>query len=149
MHVPFDPDSEDWRQFFNVQYGGADAFIGTPFLRGQYGTGIGSVFSSIFRFLLPIGKQIGRELGKEGINTGARVLNRLASGENLKNSLLNESQQGIKNLVDAVYEHSQKGQGRKRKTTSKKTIKGSKKVKSVRFSKIGPPKKADFLGPIV
>ena len=111
VHVAFDPDSIDWLPFFQSQMGGGYFFEGQQFQRGN---GLSSVFSTIFRYLLPIGKTIGKELGKEGIQMSSRVLNRLAGGENLRDSLVTESQKGLKNVVDQVYAR-QKGQGRRRK----------------------------------
>lgn len=146
IHFPFDPDSVDWSEFFEKQVGGSFYFEGIPYQRGG---GLGSIFSSLYRFLLPIGKSIGRELGKEGLEAGSRLLNRLSTGEDLKNSLINESQQGLKNVIDRVYEErkkkSQQGTG---KAKRKKTIKGSTNTKKskIRVSKIGPPKRIDYLG---
>jgi hypothetical protein len=145
VHVTFDPDSVDWQEFFEMQHGGAYYFEGLPYMRGA---GIGSIFSTLFKYLMPLGKTIGRELGKEGINTGARLLNRISSGEDLKSSLTSESQQGLKNLVDRVYEKRQKGEGR-RKRSMKKSIKGmaksNNKIKTG-LAKVGPPKRVDYLG---
>jgi len=141
VHFPFDPDSEDWSEFFEKQVGGSFYFEGLPYQRGG---GLGTIFSSLYRFLLPIGKSIGKELGKEGLEAGSRLLNRLSTGEDLKTSLINESQQGLKNVIDRVYEErkkTQQGTGRKRKS-----IKGSNKKSKIKIAKIGPPKRIDYLG---
>lgn len=79
-------------------------------------------------------------MGKEGIHTGAKFLTKVAAGQDVKSSLKEESQQGLKNLIDRVYEKRKKGEGRKR------SIKGPKKVKNTKLSKVGPPKKLDYLG---
>lgn len=135
VHVNFDPDSIDWRGFFLQQEGGGMFFEGIPFQRGY---GIGSVLGNLFRYLVPIGKTIGKELGREGLSTGSRVLTNMMSGETLKNSLRKEGQQGLKNVLDRVYEKTQTGQGRR------KSIKGKKTPKI--YSKTGPKKRIDYLG---
>jgi hypothetical protein len=123
----------DWNEFFEQQRGGAYYFEGQPWQRGG---GIGSIFQSLVRFLMPIGKTIGRELGKEGIETGSRLLNRLAAGQDIKSSMVEESQKGLKNLVDRVYE--------KRQSGGRRAIKGKKKT--IVMAKIRPSKKADYFG---
>jgi hypothetical protein len=62
MHIDFDPLKVDWSAFAEspgVQYGGYDVFRGIPYQRGS---GLGSVFRSMLRYLIPIGKEIGQPL---------------------------------------------------------------------------------------
>lgn len=105
MHVHFNPDTLDFRPYFEAQLGGAGRFVGGgayfvgyPYQRGG---GLGSVFRSIFRFLLPALKQVGAELGREGLATGARVLDNLATsgGKNLRKAVITETAQGLRNVV--------------------------------------------------
>ena len=67
----FDPATVDWKTFFNLQQGGGAYFEGYPYQRGY---GIESVIRSLYRFLLPIGK----EIGKEGLSLGGRILDDIA-----------------------------------------------------------------------
>ena len=97
MHVVFDPDAIDWHLLLNSQSGGGAYFIGVPYQRGG---GIGAVFSSLFRFLLPALKSAGKELGKEGLAVGARVLGSLAEVRPLRDSVITEASEGLRNLVD-------------------------------------------------
>ena len=133
VRVLFDPESVEWEDFLESQQGGAYYFEGVPYQRGY---GIGSVFSNLLRYLIPIGKAVGRELGKEGLATGTRILNELSSGQDLKTAVKSETRQGLKNLVDKAYEGSGK-KGIKRSATKKKSITNS---------KIGPVKRSDYLG---
>ena len=123
MHVVFDPDSVDWSSYFQeVQVGGNAYFMGAPHQRGA---GIGSVFGSLFRFLLPMFKSIGRELGKEGLAVGSRVLDDVARGEHVRDAFVNQTSDGMRNLlsrhdvseglkgvVDMAQRKVQKGSGR-------------------------------------
>ena len=93
-HVNFDPDTVNWQSYFS-QTGGY--FVGRPYQRGG---GIGSVFSSLFRFLLPVLKSAGKELGKEGLAVGSRILSDVAQGKDVRSAVVSEAAGGLRNLVD-------------------------------------------------
>ncbi|KAL3084877.1 hypothetical protein niasHT_034512 [Heterodera trifolii] len=57
----------------------------------QRGAGVGAVFRSLMRYLLPIGKQIGSAIGRQGMESGNRVLTNVLEGKDLKESLVSES----------------------------------------------------------
>ena len=101
MHVDFDPVKVEWSSLLESgdgeQFGGYNVFRGVPFQRGS---GLGSVFRSFLRYLIPIGKQIGLAVGHEGLRTGNRVLSSVLEGKDLKDTLVSESKAGIKNLLD-------------------------------------------------
>lgn len=133
MHVDFDPQQVDWN-FCCVPFSGADehilhdaagaaatmmgmgitpsygVFSGQPFQRG---TGIGSVLRSLWRVLLPIGRQIGSAIGRQGMESGARVLSGIVEGQGLKETLEKEGRVGLKSLLDKASENlgKQKGSG--------------------------------------
>ena len=142
MHVIFDPDEADWQQFLSANTGaqmgwgfatyqvgrgggGGGYFEGMPYQRGH---GIGSVFRSLMRFLLPLGKQAAASIGREGLETTSRVLNSiLASGNDsgsLKQTLKREAATGAANLFSKASDHllQQQGQGRRQRV---KAIKGT------------------------
>lgn len=135
MHIDFDPSGVDWTAFANhggsvIQYGGYDVFHGIPFQRGA---GVGSVFRSLFRYLMPIGKQIGATVGREGLETGNRVLSNVLQGKDLKETLAAESQTGLKNLLEKASSKidEQKGRGafdfkRYQRRTNASTVKKGK-----------------------
>jgi hypothetical protein len=111
MHVVFDPDAIDWRAYVTAsQKGGAAYFEGFPYQRGgaayfegfpyQRGAGLGSVFGSLFRYLLPILRTAGKEIGREGLAVGARVLGDIAQGKNFRQSVINETSEGLRSLAD-------------------------------------------------
>jgi hypothetical protein len=113
MHVDFDPIKVEWSSLTaggDEQLGGYNIFRGVQYQRGS---GLGSVFRSFLRYLVPIGKQIGMAVGHEGLRTGNRVLSNVLEGKDLKETLVNESKAGIKNLLDKAASNmaKQKGQG--------------------------------------
>ncbi|KAL3090409.1 hypothetical protein niasHT_028366 [Heterodera trifolii] len=93
-----------------VQFGGFNIFRGVPYQRGA---GVGAAFRSLMRYLLPIGKQIGTAIGRQGLESGNRVLTNVLDGKDLKESLVNESKSGLKNLLEKAANNieAQKGQG--------------------------------------
>ena len=112
MHTTFNPESIDWSVFIlpitssesdpaigAIQYGfGSPAsnyaiFRGLPYQRGA---GIGSIFRSLLRYILPMGKA----LGQEGIDTSQRILNSVLKGDNVKDAILTEGRDGLKNIMD-------------------------------------------------
>lgn len=126
MHVIFDPDSVDWSAHFReMQTGGNAYFSGTPYQRGA---GIGSVFGSLFRYLIPMLKTFGKEIGREGLSVGSRVLNDLAAGTDVRNAVVNNASDGLRNIlaqhnvdeglrgaVNLAQRKLQKGSGSKKK----------------------------------
>ncbi|KAL3087856.1 hypothetical protein niasHS_009594 [Heterodera schachtii] len=81
------PNSMDWSAFSSecVQFGGYNIYRGLPYQRGA---GVGAVFRSLMRYLLPIGKQIGSAIGRQGMESGNRVLTNVLEGKDLKESLV-------------------------------------------------------------
>lgn len=105
MHIDFDPNNVDWHHLIQPtsvekQFGGGAGY--TPFagLPYQRGAGIGSIFRSLLRFLIPIGKEAGAAIGRQGLESGVRVLNGVLEGRDLQQSLKDEGRSGLKNLLD-------------------------------------------------
>ncbi|KAL3082297.1 hypothetical protein niasHT_031470 [Heterodera trifolii] len=88
-------------QFKKQNGGGVSVFEGAPtFQRGygyflgvprQKGAGVGSVLRNLWRYLRPMvsaarpyAAKIAAEIGKEGLETGARFLNEVSKGGNIK-----------------------------------------------------------------
>uniref|UniRef100_A0A183BRD7 VP1 n=1 Tax=Globodera pallida TaxID=36090 RepID=A0A183BRD7_GLOPA len=131
MHVDFDPLKVDWSHFagpinrldamvLGMSGGGGGntassasypVFTGLPYQRGA--GGLGSMFRSFLRILLPIGRQAGAAIGRQGLESGSRVLSQVLEGRDLKDSLVNESKAGLKNLLEKAAENvgRQKGSG--------------------------------------
>jgi len=107
VHIDYDPNYENWDLLFDIQSGSGNYYRGTVFQRGA---GIGTVLSSILRFLLPIGKTV----AKEGLQTGNRALGRILQGESAIDALKAESRTAVRNLVAKADEGlKQKGMGKR------------------------------------
>jgi hypothetical protein len=86
----------------NLQSGGS-FYVGKVYQRGrgfghysrQNGAGMGNVFRGVWRFLLPYVKQAGKAVGQEGLEAGSRILNNLVQGADLKQTVLQEGQEGV------------------------------------------------------
>ncbi|KAL3117633.1 hypothetical protein niasHT_004298 [Heterodera trifolii] len=124
-------------QFKKQNGGGVSIFEGTPtFQRGygyflgvprQKGAGVGSVLRNLWRYLRPMvsaarpyAANIAAEIGKEGLETGARFLNEVSKGGNIKDALVSEGKEGAKNLLDKASSSLQKGRGRKKRRGGRK-----------------------------
>jgi hypothetical protein len=168
MHVDFDPVKVDWGGIFNegadesssdllygsgCQYGrggggalGYTAFIGMPYQRGA---GVGAVFRTLMRYLLPIGKRVAGAVGREGLETGSRVLNQFLEGKELKETMVHEGKAGLKNLLEKAAQNvdsakKQQGSGfdfkrYKRPSVASKATRPSEKSIKRMHSLFGPP----------
>ncbi|KAL3121501.1 hypothetical protein niasHT_003429 [Heterodera trifolii] len=108
-------------QTFQRGYG---YFLGVP---RQKGAGVGSVLRNLWRYLRPMvsaarpyAANIAAEIGKEGLETGARFLNEVSKGGNIKDALVSEGKEGAKKLLDKASSSLQKGRGRKRRRGGRK-----------------------------
>ena len=137
MHVDFDPANVDWDFLLNAQnefpqIGGASypVFHGLPYQRGA---GIGAIFKSFLRFLLPLGKEAGAAIGRQGLESTSRILGNVLEGKPLKDAVQNEARSGVKNLLhkaaDRVGQMEGSGKRRKRKMSSKNSINSGKRIK--------------------
>lgn len=114
-HTTFNAQPLDWKGFFledakplDLQFGGT-YFIGDPYQRGY---GIGSIFRSLYRFLLPLGKVVGRE----GLAFGGKVLDDIAKGQNPKEALVKHGSESLGNLLTKSQEKlKQSGSGKRKK----------------------------------
>ncbi|KAL3079165.1 hypothetical protein niasHT_036218 [Heterodera trifolii] len=124
-------------QFKKQNGGGVSVFEGAPtFQRGygyflgvprQKGAGVGSVLRNLWRYLRPMvsavrpyAANIAAEIGKEGLETGARFLNEVSKGGNIKDALVSEGKEGAKKLLDKASSSLQKGRGRKKRRGGRK-----------------------------
>jgi hypothetical protein len=126
MHIDFDPHQVDWAFFTALpdsldvigQAGGGGALMfgsgSYPVFTGmayQRGAGLGSVLRSLWRSLLPLGRQAGAAIGRQGLESGARVLSGLLDGKELKETLASEGKAGLKNLLNKAADNLGKQQG--------------------------------------
>ena len=67
--------------------------------RFQTGSGLGSVFSSLARSVIPILKSSGKTLLKEGLRSGLDVLGDVVSGNDIKSSVKRRARQSGQRLL--------------------------------------------------
>lgn len=151
VHVIYDPSSESFGEYFGRQKGaGMSYFVGMPFQRGhgmvyyggmrQRGAGLGAVLRSLWRFVVPLASAAGHalapyaaEIGREGLSTGARILQNVSEGADLKESLRTESREGLKNAIRRMQTGSGRTKAKKKPTRAihnKKSYRGRRVPKS-------------------
>ncbi|KAL3099983.1 hypothetical protein niasHS_001909 [Heterodera schachtii] len=139
VRVIFDGSNLRLEQIYQQNGGGGpiSVFEGAPtFQRGygyflgvprQKGAGVGSVLRNLWRYLRPMvsaarpyAANIAAEIGKEGLETGARVLNEVSKGGSIRDALVSEGKEGAKKLLDKASSSLQKGRGRKKRRGGRK-----------------------------
>lgn len=143
MWVIYSPDDENWDAFFQAQIGGGYYFEGIPYM--QSGGGIGTILSTVMRFLLPIAKSVGREVGKEGLALGSRLLGEMAEGRNVQESIKREGRQSLGKLASKATSYLQEGQGRKKKKISQSIV--GRRLRTVVPKKRAKVQRHDLFGP--
>lgn len=116
-------------------------FTGIPFQRGygtyQNGRGIGNLARTLFRILGPIFGKTGKVIGKEALATGARILDNIAQGAELKETIKNETRQGVKRAAQRIGQSGSGATPRKRakRAPRKNTKRAVRKVPARRRSR--------------
>jgi hypothetical protein len=142
MHVIYSPEDIDyWLDFYkssisgNQQYQLGGVLPGfrayAPYHRGG---GIGSIFKSLYRLMLPMLKTV----GKQALVTGSRVAADLASGQDLKSTLKSHGRDAASTMLSEAAERiKQQGQGigRRKRKRRVKTVKRKRTKKSSSFKK--------------
>lgn len=134
VHFAFNPASVSIDDF--IQQGAGYYFHGFPNQRGYgkfssfKGRGLADQFSRFKRFWLPMIKGAGKLIGNEALITGARILDNIAQGAELKETVKSEAKQGVKRLAKKF---NQEGSGappsKKRKIAAKPKSKPKSKPK--------------------
>lgn len=93
MRVEYQPGStENWAEFFQT----GDGFHGMQFQRGA---GLGAIFRSIFRTLMPLAKSAGKAIGRQALETGASIASDVVAGESARESVEKHGRTGAANLL--------------------------------------------------
>ena len=153
MRTTYAPLSDRaWAQYYATQ--ASQTGGGFEGMRYQRGTGLGSLFRSLFRVLMPVAKTAGRAIGKQALSTGAQIASDVVAGQSIKESAKRRGRAGAAALLKRASRKLQRGKGlgRRRKRATKKrlgkTIKRARKRKAP-AKKRGRPKKkklSDQLG---
>lgn len=120
MRVTYNPDAETfWDNYYLGQAKqsghGLASFQGMPYQRGA---GIGSLFRSLFRLIVPIGKSAAKAIGKEALSAGANIAGDFVKGRSFKESAAEHGKKAAANLAQKAATRLQTGKGLgKRKAT--------------------------------
>lgn len=124
LYSPFNMFSQRQRKGKSSQYGGSlAAFHGA---RIQRGYGLGSLFGSLARAVLPIFKQGAKTVGKAAVRTGFDIAKDVLAGQNLKTAAKNRAREtgtrmvnkAVKSIQSRVNPQTGGGLKRKRKQSS-------------------------------
>lgn len=117
VQVQFDPTSS----LLTIRQSGDGAFYeGRVFQRGRgglgragrySGEGLGSVMSNVWHFLRPMALSAFKTVGKEAADTGSRILSNLAQGANLKETVAEHGQEGVRRVLERATKRMQRGRG--------------------------------------
>ncbi len=112
LYIP--RNQKDWEGFFrNGQQGGSlVGFRGSQF--PQRGAGIGSIFSSLFRSILPVAKSVGKAVGRQALSSRAEAAaDTLAGHRSLGDALELRRRQGASKLIKKGIRKMKKWKGQK------------------------------------
>ena len=97
---------------------GLPVFHGSSF---QKGYGLGSIFRSFGRAVLPLLKSGAKAVGKEAIKSGTQLLGDILEGDNVKRAAAKRAKKAGKNLLRSAVKHfSDTPPGKRKKATKRK-----------------------------
>lgn len=102
MTVPyvFESSASHYKHYYSNQAGGRiNVFKGKTI---QYGSGIGGVFSKIFRGIAPILKQVAKTGGRELLNAGSKIVSDVLDKKSLSQSVKKNLTHSGKNMLKAL-----------------------------------------------
>ncbi len=150
MRVQFNPQSDAfWRGHFAQRGGVISSFQGFPYQRGA---GLGSVFRSLLRAILPIAKTAGKAIGKQALRSGMGFAGDVLEGANVKESAIRHAKSGGAQLLHKVRKKlkgpkkGQKGGGIGKAKRGKKAINITVKASKGKGKRKPRQKKKDILG---
>lgn len=144
------------RYYLDQQGHGMPVFRGSPWQlgHGQMGYGLGGLFRSVARTVMPMVKSGAKALGNIALNSGANFIGDVLAGKNVKEAAKARTREAAdatkQKAVQRLRTYAQTGSGRRRKkTTSKKRAK--KRKTSTPTTRSNPTKKrkttpADIFG---
>lgn len=93
------PSVQFWQHYINQQGSGdlGSFFQGDPYQRGS---GIGSIFRSLWRGLAPILKSGAKAVGKQALRSGAQLIGDVARGESFLPALEARGREAVGDLAD-------------------------------------------------
>ncbi len=147
MRIQFNPQTEAfWRGHYTQKGGAIKPFQGFPYQRGS---GLGSIFRSLLRAVLPVAKSAGKAIGKQALRSGIGFAGDVLEGANVKEAAVNRVRSGGARLMKQG-EKKLKGGGKRQKGggigKAKKTINTTQKAGKAKGKQKRRQKKEDILG---
>ncbi len=87
----------------------------------QRGAGLGSIFKSLLRVVLPVAKSAGKAIGRQGLRSGIAAAGDILEGRNVGDALASHARAGAANLARKAG----KSVGRPKKRGQKKKQRGA------------------------
>ena len=115
------------RYYLDQQGHGMSVFRGSAWQKGhgQMGYGLGGLFCSVARTVMPMVKSGAKALGNIALKAGANVLGDVASGKNLKAAIKNRGKDAANIPKDKAFSrlqtYVQTGNGKRKRRTSTST----------------------------
>ena len=130
MHVKYDINTSIAKDLLVPNLNGegfSDKFVGIPYQRGyglgycrrQRGQGLGTFLKILWKYLRPYASEVGKNIATEGMESGARILQNIAQGTNVKDAVVTEGTQVLKKIARKAG-FKQEGSGIRKKRTVKR-----------------------------
>ena len=144
------------RYYLDQQGHGMTVFRGSPWQlgHGQMGYGLGGLFRSIARTVMPMVKSGAKALGNIALNSGANFIGDVLAGKNVKKAAKARTREAAdatkQKAVQRLQTYAQTGSGKRRKKTTEKK-RAKKRKTSTPTTRSNPTKKrkttpADIFG---
>lgn len=121
MYQPYHCCTRSFEEYYSNQGGN-----GLPYYKGislQRGSGLGGIFKSMYRMVLPLFKSGARALGKQALKSGIDIANDYVQGKDLKTASEQRAREAAKILTDkASTKVKTMIGGNKRKRVKKKLL---------------------------
>jgi hypothetical protein len=108
-------DKRAFENYYCCQSGdGMPVFAGARYQRGH---GIGSLFSGLFRSVMPLIKKFAPVIGKKALEAGANIIGDVSSGRSFKESAKERASSAFSESIKSLFPQSndQTGSGKRRK----------------------------------
>ena len=144
------------RYYLDQQGHGMTVFRGSPWQlgHGQMGYGLGGLFRSVARTVMPMVKSGAKALGNIALNSGANFIGDVLAGKNVKEAAKARTREAAdetkQKAVQRLQTYAQTGSGKRRKKTTEKK-RAKKRKTSTPTTRSNPTKKrkttpADIFG---
>ena len=121
MRVKYCCDAKAYENYYLSQVGhGMPYFAGA---RVQQGYGLGNLFSSIAKRVLPLVKKSAKTLGKQVLQSGVEFASDVLHGKNAKQAAIDQARAAGSNLLQAAQQKIGKRKAAPRKVQKKKVQK--------------------------